>query len=370
MANAKFSNVVLFANESRDLYDAMNAYKEECIKERKGIASFSNGRTKTAMEELIDKQYRIELFTKAAKFGIEAPKDGSDTEFKRFSNKGVVREFADEIQNNVIDMILPDVIMQGSLPYIADIRTAELDDSIKFNIENNSYFTVSKAGNRKRETNFQKLEDTTFVMRGENHEVSVFATLFELLTGRVSFAKNMMKVAMSIEAQMFNEAYSAFRTEALTLTGNLQTTNITSQAVMALAQTVTAYNQRRQAVILGTPVALTKVVPSNANYRYDFNSDFVKTGYLQLFNGFELVPMQQYADYTSTNYGLALKDSEIFIVSPSSDKIVKIGLFGGVMTHTDQPYDNANKTVGTTIEKSWGVSVVTGSTMGVITAVN
>lgn len=81
---------------------------------------------------------------------------------------------------------------------------------------------------------------------------------------------------------------------------------------------------------------------------------------------YDVLPMEQKAVLNSTDYSLKLDDTRIYIVSPASDKIVKIGLFGGTYSHTDNVYDNANKMVLSTVEKAWETSVITNSISGVI----
>lgn len=57
---------------------------------------------------------------------------------------------------------------------------------------------------------------------------------------------------------MLFEAYDAFTAEANALTGNLAVTNYSEESLISLCETVTAYNQGRKAVIIGTPVALKR----------------------------------------------------------------------------------------------------------------
>ena len=81
--------------------------------------------------------------------------------------------------------------------------------------------------------------------------------------------------------------------------------------------------------------------------------------------------MAQVADpYASTPYALKLDNTKVYVVSPASDKIVKIGVFGGTVSHTDGNYDNANKMIETTVEKAWSVATVTNSVAGVVSALN
>ena len=80
--------------------------------------------------------------------------------------------------------------------------------------------------------------------------------------------------------------------------------------------------------------------------------------------------MEQVANYLSNDYSLKLDDTKIYVVSPASDKIVKIGVFGGTFTHVDGNYDNANKMVLSTTEKAWNTTVITNSVGGAVTSLS
>lgn len=364
-----FENVKSFAEESQDLYKAMKEYTRNYIlgrKEESRTMAFS-ALSKEDMETLINKEFAIELERRAGKSTVYgAGQDG----LRRWCNASNTREFANAIQDVVIDMILPDVLATGMLPLISDIKTAELGDSIKFTVRNNQLFTVSKAGYRQKATNLQRLFNSDVSMVGENHEVTIGANLFDIMVGKYSFAENTVKVALSIEATMYNEAVDAFYTSANALSGNLAVANYTENSLIKLCETVSAWNGGRKAVICGTPVALKAVLPTNNNFRYSLEDAYVKLGAIQQFNGYDVIPMAQIAKLGSTTYELKLDDTKIYVVSPASDKIVKIGLFGGTVTHTDGSYDNANKTIANTTEKAWNVAVITNSVAGVVKALS
>ena len=278
----EFMNVKAFSAMSKDLYDAMKEYSRNFNNERKGVKAFAE-HSKEEMGTLINKAFAMEV---AKQSGMALPTDMSNkTEVKRYSENPMVKFFANQIRDVMIDMILPDVLMTGAVRYFADIKYADLGDTIKFDIKSNSLFTVSKAGWRQRTTNLQKTFRTTVTMEGENHEVTVGATLFEILSGQAFAAEEVMKVGLSIERSMLFDAYDAFTASANALTGNLQVANYSEKSLIKLCQTITAYNQGRKAVILGTPVALKSVLPSNNNYRYLLDDEYVRLGHLQTFNG-------------------------------------------------------------------------------------
>ena len=359
----EFANVKAFAEMSKDLSEAMKAYASNYNLQRKGLKAFAD-HSEEEQKKLINKAFALEV---AKQSGMELPDLNNKTEVRRYAMNPMVRFFANQIQDVMIDMILPETLMTGSLKYFADMKFADLGDTIKFDIKSNSLFTVSKAGNRQRTTNQQKTFRTTVTMAGVNHEITVGTTLFEILTGQAYLAEEVMKVARSIETAMLFDAYDAFTTEMNGLTGNLAVANYSEASLITLLETVTAYNQGRKAVVIGTPLALKAVLPYNTNYRYLLDDDYVKLGHLQTFNGYDVLPMEQVANpYDSTAYSLKLDDTKLYVVSPASDKIVKIGVFGGTFSHQDNSYDNANKTIENTTEKSWETAVVTNSVGGVI----
>lgn len=359
----EFANVKAFAEMSKDLSEAMRAYASNYNLQRKGLKAFAD-HSEEEQKKLINKAFAIEV---AKQSGMELPDLTNKTEVRRYAMNPMVRFFANQIQDVMIDMILPETLMTGSLKYFADMKFADLGDTIKFDIKSNSLFTVSKAGNRQRTTNQQKTFRTTVTMAGVNHEITVGTTLFEILTGQAYLAEEVMKVARSIETAMLFDAYDAFTTEMNGLSGNLAVANYSEASLITLLETVTAYNQGRKAVVIGTPLALKAVLPYNTNYRYLLDDDYVKLGHLQTFNGYDVLPMEQVANpYDSTAYSLKLDDTKLYVVSPASDKIVKIGVFGGTFSHQDNSYDNANKTIENTTEKSWETAVVTNSVGGVI----
>ena len=357
----------MFSESYPELYDAMNIYNEHCMAER-GIVGKQFAKTsKGDMEIAINKMFAEEIEKKSGM--TVAQFDGS---LARYANNTNVKEFANSIRDYMIDMILPDTLLNGILPYFADFRFAGLGESMTFNIENNALYYVSKAGYRKRSTSVQKLYGTTVTLVPENRMVTVGTDLFEILSNRQFIAKEVMKAVRSIETAMLFDAYTTFNTSMSALTGSLAVTNYTEKGLISLCEKVGAYNQGRKPVILGTPVALKSVLPTNANYRYALESDYVKTGHIQTFNDYDVIPMAQVADpyNTTTPYSLKLDDTKLYVVSPASDKLVKIGVGGDIVSHTDAVYDNANLLQMSTLSKAWDTQIVTNSVAGVVTSLS
>jgi hypothetical protein len=277
----EYARIKTFAENSQKLYEAMKIYGENELAERGVKGKQFASKSKDEMEKAINIEYMNELKRRTG-MSPEANFDGS---LKRFAKNPTVLSMADDIRDFMIDMILPETLLTGSLRYFADFRFADLGDSMTFDIENNALYNVSKAGYRKRSTNLQKLFDTTVTLAPINRELTVGSDLFEILSGRVSIAKEVMKAVRSIETAMMFDAYNAFATATGNLSGNLAVANYSEESLISLCETVTAYNQGRKAVIIGTPVALKSVLPTNSNYRYLLDDEYVKLGHLQTFNG-------------------------------------------------------------------------------------
>ena len=188
----EFANVKAFAEMSKDLSEAMSAYAHNYNLQRKGLKAFAD-HSEEEQKKLINKAFAIEV---AKQSGMELPDLNNKTEVRRYAMNPMVRFFANQIQDVMIDMILPETLMTGSLKYFADMKFADLGDTIKFDIKSNSLFTVSKAGNRQRTTNQQKTFRTTVTMAGVNHEITVGTTLFEILTGQAYHLISLTKLVL------------------------------------------------------------------------------------------------------------------------------------------------------------------------------
>jgi hypothetical protein len=354
-------NTKLFS-ECKELYTAFKDYYDHTQSINGVVGKQFSAKSLDEKEKVINKLFADEV-AKRSKVSL-ADYDG---DVAHYAQNPMVKAFADTISDQMIDMILPDVLGTSILGMIAEIRYIGWGDSAKFDLENNGLFTVAKAGYRQKNATFQKLENTSVTLAPIGHQVSVISSLFNVLTGRDSIAKYIMKAVRSIEAEMINEAYSAFTT-AMTASATpsaFKIANYAETSAITLGEKVTAWNGGRKAVFAGTPVALKALLPSNSNYRYSLEDPYVKFGSVLKFNDFDVIPMQQFADYTSTSYALKLDDTKIFCVSPQADKIVKI-VVGGTLSNSESGMDNANLAQTGMIFKQWDSACITNSVAGYI----
>ena len=284
-----------------------------------------------------------------------------------FSHPLVVHEtFA--IISALIDMILPESIID-TIGLYSDVRVGGWGDSFAFDVEPRDLFVVYKAGRAQRQSEIRKQFKGQVTVLPEMRELTVGVSLYRVLSGAASLADLAAKAARSIETQMTYDVYSAFATAmaavSSTTTTGLQVSGYSQASLVRLCQQVTAWNQGSKAVVVGTQLALVNVLPDDANYRYTLNDEYMTLGYVKTAFGYDVLALPQVADI-STPFGTKISNSYIWILSPSSQKIVKLCLEGNTMSTTSAPFERANLSQETTFFKSWGTGIATNAVGGVI----
>jgi len=268
----------------------------------------------------------------------------------------------------LVDMILPQVIID-SIGLYSDIRTIGFGDSAAFDVEPRDLFVVSKAGRAKRTSEINKQFKGQVVINPEQRELTVGVALYRVLAGKESLAEFVMKVARSMEAQLTLDAYNAFvvATAALsTGAAGLKVAGYTQTDFVTLSQKVQTWNGGQKVICVGTQLALANIIPADANYRYEIDSDFVKLGYVRNFAGTDIMVMPQVADFT-TPFQTLISNSYLWFISPGAQKLLKVVLEGNTLSYTSDVYANANLLQTSTMYKSWGVGVATNAVAGIMT---
>ena len=73
--------------------------------------------------------------------------------------------------------------------------------------------------------------------------------------------------------------------------------------------------------------------------------------------------------YSETKYALKFDDSKLFILTPATDKIVKMGIFGGTMSRESKAEDAANLSILHTIVTNYNCEVITNSIAGMVKSI-
>ena len=270
----------------------------------------------------------------------------------------------------LVDLILPQTMID-SIGMYTDVKAIGWGDSAAFDITSRDLFVVSKAGRANRQTELHKQYKGQVVVLPEPRQIAVSVALHRVLAGNESLAEFVSKAVLSLESQMTIDVYNTFAT-AMAAIDNTASTGLRiagySQAeFVRLSQQVRAWNGGANPIAIGTQAALANILPADANYRYDIDSEFVKMGYIRNFQQTDILMLPQVADYAGTEFGLKLSDSTIWIISPSVNKPVKLVLEGNMLAYSDGAYANADLSQNANLMKSYGTAIATNAVGATIT---
>lgn len=360
-------NVVRFANNDTNVLDVYSGMKDYYCHymsevEKKNYGLFDNTLSLSEKETRMNKH----VFAEIERLSGQTRPDGMD--IITWATSPMVKWAVDATRNMIVEAIIPDTIIR-SIGLYTDIENVDYGQTAQFDIKPNSLMSTSQGGNAQRTAWVQKQFETSITLTPVNHNITVQASFYKVLAGKESLAEFMRKAVLSMEKDMSKDAYAALTG----LVGNasfptqLKQTGYTQAGLLTLCNKVTAYNQGNKAVIMGTNSALANVLPSATNgYRIVTPSDSMSIQLIDNFFGYDVLMLPQVAAGTP-DFALTLNDNQIYVVSPSSDKIVKGVIEGTTLSNSNDYYDNANLTSNYTMNKRWTFSAVTNSKMGLVT---
>ena len=361
-------NLVCFSDSRNKVEIAFRDYMNHYMSEVRGKSGYIYDKNISLTEK--DKKINDLMRKEISRLSGLDMSDNSNISQVMYSNHPSFKWAAFAVINSLIDMVLPDVL-DKSVGIYSEQRFGQFGDSFAFEVKPNDLFYVSKAGRDQRTVEFQRQFNGMVTIVPENREITVFVNFYRVLCGMDSMADFVSKAILSLEASIARETYMAFDTA----TDDLPTTPVDGElhltggfdqkAAVKLAQRVSAFNNGMPAVFVGTKSALSEIMPADANYRYTLDSEYVRMGYIRNAFGFDVIELDQIADWQNP-YKVTLNDSKIYVMSPSSQKIVKVCYEGNAYTNVVNARESANLTETTTINKSYGIGIATNSIVGVI----
>lgn len=351
------AHVVAFAGSNTKAYEQFRDYYFH--------ASALNGKELGEYDNTIkfaEKETRMQTALLAEVVRLSGQTIPEGMSMLQFSNNPMIKWAMGAVVNTMIDAIIPDTIIK-SIGLYTDIKTVGYGEVAQFNVKPNATMTTTKFSNGRREGFAQKHFNTSVSIIPEAHEVNVEASLYKILVGEESLADFARKAILALETQMTLDAYTAFATIAdrVSFPTALNVATYSVDGLIAQCQIVEGYAKTKP-IIVGTKRALAKVLPAEAlGYRMTTTAEAPGIGLIRDFYQYDIMEMPQVA--TGKDFGLALDDKYIYIIAPSSDKLVKGAIEGATQSFTSNPEDNADLTTSTSFIKRWKFEVATNSTM-------
>lgn len=204
------SSVQTFSNGNTKVYeqfkDLFNQYKSEACKE----GTYSDASEKKLSIEEKEKIVNQGLLKEVKRLsGVNIDKETLSIE--AYSTNPSIQWATFAVIGTMIDMIIPDTIIQSTGPY-TDVRVGDYGDNFAFDVKPRDLFVVSKHGRARRLTELKKQFVGQVTITPELREISVAASLYRILAGKESLAEFAMKAVRSVETEMSRDIYTTFDT--------------------------------------------------------------------------------------------------------------------------------------------------------------
>lgn len=283
-----------------------------------------------------------------------------------YTNLSNVKEAAFAVISMLTQPIVMDATIKNFAP-IAEIRNGDFGDSFSFDLSPRDLFVVTKGARSQKTYEIQTQFEGTKTIIPEFRNITVGVPLFDIYMGKKTLAEYMSKAIKSLNATLSYDIYDAFQAAMASLptTGDakLRVVGYTQDALLELGTVIEAWDQTP--IVMGTKLALSKILPASTNYQFDLDSDYVKYGHLRDFFGFDIVELPQVADYRS-EFKTKIANDELYLICPSSDKLVKVCMEGTILSNVGGNADTENLISVGNMCMSYGVGVITNALAGMI----
>jgi hypothetical protein len=361
-------NVVKFAALTNDadsvlVYELFQDYFCHYMDEtqKRNIGAYDTSRTLAEKDGKMHTQLLSEVQKLA---GVEINEDNA----RRMAKNPMVTWATFAVVEAMIDAVLP-LTLINSVGLYTEMRNINFGDSASFEIAPRSLMTVSQGANAQRTSFVQKQFKTTKTLVATNHVITTQVAMYKVLAGQESLAEFVKKAVVSIETEMTKDAYGAFRAglTALTMPANLKVTGYNQLDLLQICERVTAYNGGAKAVIVGTASAISNILPNGADgWRINTDGNNMGIHLIKNFFDYDIMVLPQVATGDFATFDMALNDNEIYVISPTSEKLVKGVIEGSDLTNSNDYYDNANLTSNATINKRWAFEFLSNAVAGCV----
>ena len=162
----------------------------------------------------------------------------------------------------MIDAVLPDTIVK-SIGIYTDVHTVGFGETLEFEVQPNSLFTVSLSSNSQRKGFNKKQYAVNKTLQAVPYQITVQTTLYKVLSGKENLARFVRKAVISVETKMNLEAYKSLTTLIAngSFPSDLKVSGYSADDAITLAQTVEAYNNGAKVSFIGTKKAIYQMLP-------------------------------------------------------------------------------------------------------------
>ena len=359
-------SLVTFAGgneKALDTYKGMRDYYFHYMSAVEGKQGYGDFDASVSLDEKEEKMHNA-LLAEVERVG-GCPR--GNMPFEAWSMSPQVKWATFAVVSAMIDAVLPDTIIK-SIGIYTDMHTVGFGETLEFEVQPNAIFTVSESADAQRKGFNKKQFAINETLRAVNHQITVQTQLYKVLSGKENLARFVRKAVISVETQMNLDAYNTLATliANASFPSALKHTGYTADDAITLAQTVEAYNNGAKVSFIGTKKAIYQMLPdASKGYRMVTDATGPQINIIRGIFDWDIIELPQVA--TGVNYGLALDDNVVYIMSTGAEKVIKGVLEGATISNANDYYDTADLTSSATLNKRWGFSATSNSVMAYMT---
>ena len=359
-------NITKFANGDKKAIDTYNGMRDyyfhymSAVEGKKGYGDYDATQSLDVKEEKMHKALLAEVERVSG-----CPK--GEMSFEAWSMSPQVKWATFAVVSAMIDAVLPDTIIK-SIGIYTDIHTVGFGETLEFEVQPNSIFTVSSSSNSQRKGFSKKQFAINETLQAVNHQITVQTTLYKVLSGKENLARFVRKAVISVETAMNLEAYNTLvnLVTNVSFPSALQHTGYTAGDAITLAQTVEAYNNGAKVAFVGTKKAIYQMLPdASKGYRMITDATNPQINIVRGIFDWDIIELPQIA--TGNAYGLALNDHHVYIMSVGAEKVIKGVIEGSTLSNANDYYDTADLTSSATLNKRFAFGATSNTVCGLIT---
>lgn len=268
----------------------------------------------------------------------------------------------------IVEQILPRVYSKSDVSEIltfADVRSGADGDSNLFTIPSKFLLKINKSARGVRDTDYQRLHNANVVLTPEPRKGGVKLNIYEMAVGSYDFGEFINRVGMSFINKMNTEVVTTIYDSVSALATNFKEASYDEASFQTLADRVSAANSA-EAIAFGSRIALRNLEPTNDYYKMGQGAERDAMGYLSTVVGVRAMALQQSVD-PNDSYDFVIPNNKVLLISPATDKLVKIFLEGGTKIIQSREGDDADNEISYMMEQAWDIAIATSSHYGIVT---
>lgn len=261
-------------------------------------------------------------------------------------------------------------VISGNYDQLFEVFQVGFGNSAKYQVESNELYIVNDIAEGIKRGAQMTTYNQEYSVSASRRQISVFVDWYEVAAGVQDWGKFGRKIGLSFGAavqSMVVKSMSKVITDAAShgISGYMAN-GFNDDNWLKLARNVKLANGNSQVYALGTDIAIGKIMPDAAAFRFGPDSDIVTKGALPAYKNVPLIPLDNALVPNTVNKTpkAILGDDFIYMIAMGSYKPVKVVVEGNNVAVSENPFEKKDHTYSMTVDMRIGADSVVGSKFG------